>query len=247
MEIDGSPNTGHTHHPECMPDTSPADGTAEDAMSDAEIVARVGIEGEEHLRAALDRGNGAILFLNHLGSPGAIIGGLGLRGYDLTIAGNRLEATVLGVRVTLRYAEAEAQRLFRRGRVQRALLGENLPRRAAETLDRNGCFAMFIDFPVVQKHNRRVALGSATMNVNLGPALLALRHDAPVLCVDCVRTGENRHRLVIHPPLDRPAGDRQEAAAGMIAAAVESLAKGLRVLPEQWWPWDWADIVPRAD
>jgi len=218
-----------------------------DVMSDAEIVERIDITGEDHLRAVLDRGHGAILFLNHLGSPGAIVGGLGLRGYDLTIAGNRMEAMVLGERVTLHYAEAEVQRLFRRGRVHRALLGDNLPRSAAEVLDRNGCFAMFIDFPVVRKHNQQVAFGSAYMNVNLGPALLALRHEASVLCVDCLRTGENRHRLVIHPPLGRASGDRRDAALQMMEASLQSLVRSLGAHPDQWWPWDWADITAGVD
>src|SRR6185369_6521548 len=63
-------------------------------LPDDKLVARVNITGQEHLGRALDQGRGGILFLNHLGNPGAIVAGLGLRGYDLTIAGNAMVVTI---------------------------------------------------------------------------------------------------------------------------------------------------------
>jgi lauroyl/myristoyl acyltransferase len=106
---------------------------------------------------------------------------------------------------------------------------------------------MFIDYPVVRKHNRLLPFGGATLKVNLGPALLALRHEVPVLCVDCIRTGDNRHRVVVHPRLPRPeAEDREAAAAEMTRHALCLLARGVRAHPDQWWPWDWAEISSPA-
>jgi len=214
-------------------------------MPDAELRQRVSVEGEEHLRAALAAGRGAVLFLNHLGNPGAIVAGLGLRGHDLTIAGNRIVATIAGEEVALDSVEEIVQRMFRRGGVQRALLGERLPQRMAATLGRNGLFAMFVDFPVVQKHNHSVAFGNASMKLNLGPAILALRHRTPVLCVTCRRVGMNQHHLRIHPPLEAPAVDGVgRAAASLLQQATDLLSESVRECPEQWWPWDWAQISP---
>jgi KDO2-lipid IV(A) lauroyltransferase len=212
-------------------------------MSDEELLARVGIEGEEHLRAALARGRGAVLFINHLGNPGALVAGFGMRGYDLTMAGNRIVATIAGEPLVLDGVESMVQRMFRRGRVQRALLGGGLPQRLAATLARNGVFAMFIDFPVVQKHCRAVTFGDATLTANLGPAILALRQRAEMLPVTCLRTGTNRHLLRIHPPLRPPAGAGLEAdATALIQEAVDTLLIDLRAHPDQWWPWDWAPL-----
>jgi lauroyl/myristoyl acyltransferase len=212
-------------------------------MSDEELLKRVTVEGEEHLRAVLDKGRGAILFINHLGNPGAIVAGLGMRCTDVTIAGNRLVATIAGEEIALDYFEGIVQRMFRRGHVERALLGERLPQRLAATLASNGVFAMFIDFPVVQKHCRRVNFGDATLTANLGPAILALRQRAEVLPVTCRRTGDNHHLLKIHPPLPAPtAAGLEEGAAQLIQQAVNTLLTELRAHPDQWWPWDWAPL-----
>ena len=212
-------------------------------MSDDELRARVELEGEEHLRAVLDRGRGAVLFINHLGNPGAIVAGFGMRGYDLTIAGNRIVATIAGEEIALDRFESVVQRMFRRGRVERALLGERLPQRFVATLARNGAFAMFIDFPVVQKHCRAVAFGDATLTANLGPAILALRQRAEVLPVTCRRIGRNRHRLIIHPPLRVPEDTGlEQGATALIQQAMDVLLLELRAHPDQWWPWDWAPL-----
>ncbi len=213
-------------------------------LADAPLVQRVELVGAEHLARALEQQRGAVLFLNHLGNPGAIVAGFGLRGYDLTISGNAMVATIFNEEVPLTYLESVVQRMFRRGHVKRALLGDRLPQRMAETLGRNGLFAMFIDFPVGRKHNQFVDCGDARMSVNLGPAILALRHRAPVLCVTCLRVGDNQHRLTVHPQLITQAED-ENAPAALLQAAVSRMLPDLRAHPEQWWPWDWAKFTPR--
>jgi len=215
--------------------------------SDETLKNRIAIEGEHHLETLLENGSGAILFINHLGSPGAIVAGLGIRGYDLTIAGNRIVATIAGEELPLDRLESLVQHMFQRGGVQRSLLGEGLPRQLAEALKRNAVFAMFVDFPVVTKHNHRFRLGQADLNVNLGPALLAVRHGAPVLTVTCIRCGLGTHRLRIHPPLNLPQGQDglRSRSIELMRTAIQEFEQVFMEHPEQWWPWDWADISPR--
>jgi lauroyl/myristoyl acyltransferase len=214
-------------------------------MSDAKQRARISVTGEEHLARVLARGRGAILFINHLGNPGAIVAGLGVRGYDITIAGNAMVATIAGEEVSLDYVESVVQRMFARCRVKRALLGDRLPRRVAETLARNGLFAMFIDFSVGRKHNQLIDFGDAHMNTNLGPALLALRHRAAVLGVTTLRVGDNRHRLTICPLMEPAEETGKAEARDLLREALGQLLPDLRAHPEQWWPWDWAEISAR--
>jgi len=211
-------------------------------LSDSDLLGRVDIQGEEHLRGALEGGKGAILFLNHLGNPGAIVAGLGLRGYDVTIAGNAIDINFNGRIVPLNYVEGLVQRMFARGHVRRALLGAGLPQQFSQALARNGLFAMFIDFPVVGKHNEWLPFGRSRMKVNLGPAVLALRHQVPVLNVTCIRTNGNSHLLTIHPPLTVPASGR-DAAQRLLADALGDFFPVLEKHPEQWWSWDWAQIA----
>ncbi len=214
--------------------------------TDERLLEIVALEGAGHLQEALQQKRGAVLFINHLGSPGAIVAGFGMRGYDITMAGNRLVAGIGGEVVRLDHLEEIVQRMFRRGRVKRALLGEGLPQRIAEVLGRNGLFAMFIDFPVVKKHNQMSRFGAAQMKVNLGPAILALRYGAPVLSVSCLRVGANRHRLIIKPPLALPDhfADTGSRASDLMQRALDEMAVDLRSHPDQWWPWDWAEMEP---
>jgi len=216
------------------------------AASDETLLKWVSLEGEEYLHEVLKRKEGAVMFINHLGNPGAIVAGFGIRNYDITLAGNRIVASVADEGFNLDRVETMVQGMFKRGRVKRALLGENLPRQFGEVLKRNGLFGMFIDFPVVTKHNQRMPLGEASMMVNLGPALLALRRGAPVMTVTCFRIGKNRHHLRIRPPLPMPSpesGGLKERAETLMSAAIAEFAEDLLEHPDQWWPWDWADIT----
>jgi lauroyl/myristoyl acyltransferase len=213
-------------------------------LTDASMLARIDVSGEAHLSRALEQGRGAVLFLNHFGNPGTIVAGLGLRGYDLTIASNAMVATIVGEQVELTYLNRVVRRMIERGGAKRALLGDRLPIRLAETLARNGLFGMFIDFPVPRKHNQFLPFGNAHMEINLGPAILALRHRCPVLCVTTVRVGDNRHRAMIHPPIELPPGAEETAAVALLEKALQPLWSDVVAKPEQWWPWDWAEIVP---
>src|SRR5262249_53699429 len=106
--------------------------------------------------------------------------------------------------------------------------------------------AMFIDFPVGRKHNEFLNFGKVLLNVSLGPAILALRHHAPVFTVTCVRTGaDNHHHLIIHPPLELPPGPVDAAPRGLTQAALDQLLPEVLSHPDQWWVWDWAQISPR--
>jgi lauroyl/myristoyl acyltransferase len=214
-------------------------------MRDEELLASISIEGEELLRTVLAKGRGAAIFVNHLGSPIALGAGTGLRGYDITVVGNQLDIAVAGVIVPLQLMEKLLQRVCVRGKVKRALLGATLPAAAAATLRRNGLFAMFIDFPVVQKENEWLPFGAASMRVNCGPALLALRQRAEILCLHSVRVADNRHALKVATIRDssEPMSDWRQSAREVTAAALRSLEAEVRLHPEQWWFWSWAQLM----
>jgi lauroyl/myristoyl acyltransferase len=206
-------------------------------MTREQLLARVSVEGEEHLLAALRGGKGAMLFINHLGNLGSIPAALGPRGYDVSITGNAMPRP---------YLEKKITELYEHGGVKRVLVGERLPFKAARTFRRNGVFAAFFDFTVVGRLNHWLPFGCGELNTNIGPALLAQRNQAPVLYGSCRRLPDFRHCLTIHPPLLNPAtGDRTSDALAVTQQALNRLAEELRERPEQWWPWDYAQIRPR--
>lgn len=216
-------------------------------LKDEVILDRVELVGEEHVKQALAGGKGAVLFLNHLGTPGALVAGFGIRNYLTAFAGNRIETDVAGKMRPLTRIEALVQRMFRRGRVERVLLGESLPKRMSEILKANGLFGMFVDYPVVWKNLRPIPFDRCQLTLNLGPAILALRHRVPVLAVTAVRTGLNRHRIFIDPISAPPDTRGVEAAAELMTAAIAQMLPHLREHPDQWWPWDHAPFTPHPD
>jgi len=196
--------------------------------------ARVSIVGAEHLRSALAGNNGVMLFLNHLGNIGYTVGGLATLGQDLTVIGNP---------VWIPYLERKLQALHRVIGARRALIGEGLPQAAAEVFRRNGVFATFIDYTVVEKHNVWIRLGEGELSVNLGPAIIALRNRAAVLSVDCLTRPDGTHRMTIHPPLPPVrTGELRADAVAMMTGVIALFERSLLKHPEQWWTWNHAEI-----
>lgn len=194
----------------------------------------VAVEGLEHLAGALKEGRGAMLLLNHLGNIGCMPSYFGLNGYDISIAGNAMPSA---------FVEGRVQSMYRAVGAKRVLLGDNLPSRAAQAFRRNGIFCTYIDLPVTEKHTHWFAFGPGEIRAHLGPAILALRNRVPVLCVNTVRIADNRHRLVIHPPMRGAAGGDVTAEARRLThEALRLLYDDLRAAPEQWWAWDFTPV-----
>jgi lauroyl/myristoyl acyltransferase len=206
-------------------------------MTREQLLEHVLLEGEAHLRAALKSGKGVTLLINHLGNVGCIPAALGPRGYDISITGNAMPRP---------YLEKKINELYAHGGVKRILVGEQLPFKAARAFRRNGIFAAFIDYTVVEKLNYWLPFGKAELNTNIGPAILALRNNAQILYATCRRLPGRRHCLTIHPPSPFvPTGNTVSDALLVTQKAIDFLADELGRRPEQWWPWDCAQIRPR--
>ena len=192
------------------------------------------IEGEQHLHQALAGGKGAMIFFNHLGNLVTTVSGIASTGHDITVAGNP---------VWIPYLEHKIRHIHQRLHIHRAFVGDNLPKTAAEIFRRNGIFAIFIDFSVTEKHTTWMQFGKAELAVNLGPAIIALRNDAPVVCVSSFRTSKNSHRIIFHPPITHVNGtDIHQKALNLLRQALQFLETDLAVHPEQWWPWNYAPL-----
>ncbi|MDB6123050.1 MAG: Lipid biosynthesis acyltransferase [Pedosphaera sp.] len=206
-------------------------------MTHEYLLKHVTLEGEEHLRSALKLGKGVMLFINHLGNVGCIPAALGPRSYDISITGNVMPRP---------YLEKKVNELYQHGGVKRILVGEQLPLKAARAFHRNGIFASFIDYTVVEKLNHWLPFGEAELNTNIGPAILALRNSTSILYATCRRLPGRRHCLTIHPPSSfTPTGNQLSDALVVTQTAIDFLAQELRQRPEQWWPWDCAQIRPK--
>jgi lauroyl/myristoyl acyltransferase len=199
----------------------------------AEIRRLLAFEGEEHLARALDQGSGVILFINHAGSS-SCVPLLARFDYDITVAGDAM---------LVPHLERKLQFIFNAIGAKRVLLGDRVPQRAAEVFRRNGIFAAYTDLSTTPRHTEWAPFGPAEIRVPLGPAVLALRHKAPVLYANSIRISEHEYRLQISPPLVRPEeGELSTRAHALVDQANRHLLQAVRAHPEQWWALDYVRV-----
>ncbi len=203
-------------------------------LSADEVMGRVSTRGDEHLREALRQGRGVMLFANHLGNFVGLAPGLGRLGLSLCLSGHAMPTA---------YTETMLRQFMGRFGVRRQLLGRRLLATAAETFRSGSIFGAFVDLSTAGKREEWLRFGRAETNVSIGPALLALRHRVPVICVTCTRLDATRHEVTFHPPLRvAESGDRHVDARLLTAQALEVVAADIRRNPDQWWQWDFAPI-----
>jgi len=194
----------------------------------------VTVQGEEHIRQALRTGRGVMILAAHLGNY-----------FSCALANRRLGLDVCSaVRpMSVRSLEERVRKFMRGCRIQHVLIGDRLPARAAETFRRGAAFLVFVDSTLPKTRNVWVRLGGAETHVSLGPALLAIRHRVPVICLTSARVDTVRHCVTFHPPLPvTRSGDFRADATRLTQHAMDVITEGVRQWPAQWCPWDIAPI-----
>lgn len=243
MELVLGPASSRTRDPERFWKTYTEEvgiGTIESiflARSAPRLRRMISIEGEELLQEALKQGKGVSFLLGHLGPMGVVPSAFGPRGYDITMTGNPLHRP---------HFERKLQQMLIDVSSSRALLGDNLPQRAAEAFRRNGIFASYVDYMVGTKHGIWLKVGQAEVLGSLAGAIIALRYRTPVFYVRAERRGQQK----FHVQLTRLEPETDEAipirtrAAHLAQQALQLLEPDLLQRPEEWWPWFIGDVRP---
>lgn len=164
-------------------------------MPEADVQARVQIEGLETLRAALGRGQGVVMAINHIGNWELYAQLIGhIREYPVGVVFQPQRNKYLN-------------RLIDRDR--RRLGMETFSRRdgyvgAAEMIKRGGVLAILIDQHAGDAGIWTPLFGKLASTSPLA-ATLALRTEAPLISVAIHTVGTARWRCIVEPPID-PAG-----------------------------------------
>lgn len=197
--------------------------------------ARITHEGFEHLQAGLDRGNGVILALPHLGA-------WEWAGFWLT--------TARGVPTSVVVEQVEPPELAQWFTALRREFGmEIIPldqaagARSSAALKANHVLCLLCDRDIAGNGVEVEFFGERT-TLPAGPATMALRTGAPLVPAAIYYDGSN-HRAIARPPLDT---GRQRKLRDDVARVTQALAHELEALilehPEQWhllqpnWPSD---------
>jgi phosphatidylinositol dimannoside acyltransferase len=182
-------------------------------------------EGEHHLRDAVASGCGVVLALPHVGSwewGGTFLADLG---WPMTAVAERLEPP-------------ELFEWFASKRVEMGLgivpLDDAASGAIAKVLRGGGLVGLLCDRDLQDNGIAAQFLGSPT-TVPAGPALLALRTGAVLLCA-AVYSGPGRdHHVVVTPPIDtQRRGALRVDVARVTQVVTDELGWLIRRAPEQW-------------
>lgn len=189
------------------------------------MLARVSLEGIEHLTAAATGAGGVLLLTAHFGNWELLGLAHTLTGLPLTVVVRPLDSPVLdrlaqrlrartgAELIAKRFALRPVLGALRRGRMVGILLDQNAAR--AE-----GVFVPFFGRPA---------------STSRSLALLAVRTRRPIVPVFIHREPDGRHRVVIEPPLANPAANPPDAAiVELTAECARRIEATIRRWPEQW-------------
>ena len=192
-------------------------------LEPADIVRRMAVEGEHHLKEAVAAGRGVLILSGHIGSWEIMAARLAAVGYPLTLLvgpqrNRRVQEMFTrfrarhGVQVLVRGTDLrQIFKALKAGRVV-ATLGD-------QDAGRNGWFVDFLGRPA---------------STALGPYRIAGRAGAPLVMGFCVRSGADWLGFAEPPLWPDPAQDEEIQARAWSAHYHARLAAFIRAYPEQW-------------
>jgi phosphatidylinositol dimannoside acyltransferase len=190
------------------------------SLTKEELIERTGIDGREHVDAALARGRGVILALPHMGSwdnTGSYGGALG---YPITAVTGRFPGSL---------DEAVVRTRERYG-LQVLLVGRPAVREIIQALNANRLVGLVCDQE--EGPGVEVRFFGRRALVPGGPAALALKTGAALMPGYQYMTASGRHHIHLEPALSWPDGETKENLMQRIVHRFEAF---IRERPDQWY------------
>jgi phosphatidylinositol dimannoside acyltransferase len=206
------------------------------SLSTAEVRKGFTIDGWEHVRGALDAGNGALLSLPHLGN---------WEWAGRWLADQNIPMTVVVEPVN----PPELFEWFRDLRTAFGMtvvpLGPDVASKVLGALKRNEVVCLMSDRDLTGDGQKVTFFGEET-TMPAGPATLAIRTGAPLIPAAVYMGRRGTHHAIVRPPInaDRGTDGLRAAVARVTQALADDLELLIRKAPEQWhlfqpnWPSD---------
>ena len=180
------------------------------------------VEGEEHLKQALDSNRGGFIMTGHFGNWEFLARWLTTHGYKLNVVArdaNDPEATKLMTEV-------------RQGNGAQVLYRGNSARGVLQSLKRNELVALLTDQNAADVFVPFLGVITGTVD---GPAILHLKTRAPLIFSWCVRTADDRFHITFEPAVVvEPSADRAADIRAVTTLINARLEKQIRLYPTQW-------------
>ena len=196
---------------------------------EAELRAKLDVAGEEHVKAALARGKGALILLAHAGN------------FDLMgLIAAKLFGYPLTVITKLKNRDTAVNRLWERMRDRagmKTVPSHNAYRACVKALKKNELVGFMLDQNRPAEQAVFVEFFGKPAATTPGLAFMSAQSGAPVVPVFMHRTPEGRHQLEVQAALEPPP-DREEATIlAHTARYTKIIEDEVRRHPEQWLWW----------
>jgi len=190
------------------------------SLTPAELIARMSIDGREHLDASLARGRGVIMAVPHMGSWDMAGSYGGALGYRIAAVADRFPGSLNDAVVRTR----------QRFGVSVITLGRPAVRAITEALKANSIVALLCDLeqgpgvPVRFFGRRAIVPG--------GPAAIAIKTGAALVPACQYATSPGRYQVHLDPPL---AWTVEETKETLMQRVIERFEEFIKERPDQWY------------
>ncbi len=191
----------------------------------SEIAPLISVEGLEHFDKAYQRGNGVIGVTGHIGNFELLAVYFASLGYHTAAIGR----------------EMYDRRLDELLVAQRQALGvTNIattasPLRFVRWLKEGGALGVLMDIDSISVRSEFVPVFGRPALTPVGQTILGLKAGAAFIVGACVRTEDNRYRIVIRPEIKiEPSGDFDRDVIAVTAACNRELDQIIAQYPDQW-------------
>jgi KDO2-lipid IV(A) lauroyltransferase len=190
------------------------------SLTPDELIARMSVDGLEHLDAALARGKGVIMATPHMGSWDMAGSYAGAMGYPISAVAERFPGSLNDAVVATR----------QRFGLNVIMLGRSAVRGITDALQANRGVALLCDLE--QGPGLTVSFFGRRATVPGGPAAFALKTGASLLPACQYASAPGRYHVHLDPPLAMREGDTKES---LMQAVISRFEDFIKERPEQWY------------
>jgi len=205
------------------------------SIGPTDLEKKVLLKGEAHLQETLKKGRGALLVSGHMGTWWHVPCLLAARGYKIKVVFNSFPPPVE------RYLEQSARRCG----IALSFVDRGVPKAMQHASTHNEIVYLTFDVSVRKHRPNWLPFGSTKININPGPAILALRHQMPAHFVSSFHGDPERSHAIIHPETLSENKNNPEHPNSLCRPWVDKLYSDVLVHPEQWWGMGFSDL-PRV-
>jgi KDO2-lipid IV(A) lauroyltransferase len=198
----------------------------------SEIKPLVEVEGLEYFDQAYRAGKGLLGITGHIGNFELLAAYIANLGYDIAVIGRELYDTRLN-------------RLLVENRKASGLTNiatTDSPKKFLSWLHQGKAIGVLIDTDSIRVRSMFIPFFGRLSNTPVGQSIIGVRAGAAFVPMACVRTEDDRYKIIIRPPVSYDAGDDLDSAAREVTLqCTRALEDIIRQYKDQWiWlhnPW----------